>query len=580
MARNFINPILLITATTALISCGGGANGDSNSKSSLSSLSSISSSSNSNTWNHLVDIAAGSRRSGFSHNGELTLSDRFFTGGNAKQTSVTEDLSTTHYYSRQGEFSYHIPVTDGQYKITFKMAETEFTHAGQRTFSVTLEGQPTKILDFDLLANTEAFSTFSVALPPAQVTDGFIDLEFNSTTGGATLELIHIETIGGKLVETPPSASESTTENSGETCEITHYPQLSKKKLLPDPFQYLNGTRAQTKAQWSCVRQETLRAAEYYILGEKPYAPDELSAQIEDSSITISIKHQGKEATFTARLFVPENADHSTPILIHLPDYFTRRVPQPILDSGGMIVIDLNLEQISLFQPDEYAGVFYALYGIQHSAGHHMARAWATSRIIDALSLLSQQHQLAGNLDSIAVFGIGETANSALISGAFDQRIALTLALDPSSNTIGCWRHSSAQANVNLFNQFFINLLTIDRNLLPIDTHQLVGLIAPRPVAILTRTSSVSQNQQVLLSALATREIYKALGAEDRFTLETTNTERYYGTLYDDQNNVLSENVRRFLFNDFVTTGEIKTNPETDIDLEQWRQWNTPLLSD
>lgn len=68
-----------------------------------------------------------------------------------------------------------------------------------------------------------------------------------------------------------------------------------------------------------------------------------------------------------------------------------------------------------------------------------MAWAWAVSRIVDALETLPE----AGiNPRKLAVTGCSRNGKGALVAGAFDQRIALTIPQESGSGGDACWRTS------------------------------------------------------------------------------------------------------------------------------------------
>src|SRR4051812_15786894 len=84
-------------------------------------------------------------------------------------------------------------------------------------------------------------------------------------------------------------------------------------------------------------------------------------------------------------------------------------------------------------------GKFYTLYGSGHSAGALTAWAWGVSRIIDALELTPA----AGiNPQKIGVTGCSRNGKGAIVAGALDERIALTIPQESGSGGSACWRLS------------------------------------------------------------------------------------------------------------------------------------------
>ena len=71
-------------------------------------------------------------------------------------------------------------------------------------------------------------------------------------------------------------------------------------------------------------------------------------------------------------------------------------------------------------------GLFYQLYGSTHSASAMTAWVWGVSRIIDALEI-TPSAQI--NTQRIGVTGCSRDGKGALMAGAFEDRIALTIPL-------------------------------------------------------------------------------------------------------------------------------------------------------
>lgn len=83
-------------------------------------------------------------------------------------------------------------------------------------------------------------------------------------------------------------------------------------------------------------------------------------------------------------------------------------------------------------------GLFYNLYGSGHSASAMTAWVWGVSRIIDVLSTPG----VGINLSAIGVTGCSRDGKGALMAGAFETRIALTIPQESGSGGDACWRLS------------------------------------------------------------------------------------------------------------------------------------------
>lgn len=155
-----------------------------------------------------VRILAGSSRSFVDHAGKLWSADTGYTGGTAVKSSAQQIWRTQNpdFYrtSRQGRFSYAIPLKPGVYELHLHFAEMvygpELTGSGgegNRIFTVRANG---KILlhHFDIVDDAGASRTADVkvftGLSPSA--DGELHLEF-SGEGGMQAALSAIEVLPG-----------------------------------------------------------------------------------------------------------------------------------------------------------------------------------------------------------------------------------------------------------------------------------------------------------------------------------------------------------------------------------------------
>ena len=152
-----------------------------------------------------VHIVAGSTRKYVDHAGKVWSPDAYFSGGNAVQSPVQHIWRTQdpilYRTSRQGDFTYNIPLKPGTYELRLHFAETLYGPEnaggggeGSRTMTVTANGQ-TLLRDFDVLADAGGERTAEVKvfhdISPAG--DGQLHLGFSSAkSGSAMLSAIEI----------------------------------------------------------------------------------------------------------------------------------------------------------------------------------------------------------------------------------------------------------------------------------------------------------------------------------------------------------------------------------------------------
>src|SRR5689334_9800845 len=102
-----------------------------------------------------------------SSDGTRWSSDSYYTGGDLIYTgySIVNTNPQDLYLYRSaraglyGDFSYNIPVPNGNYTVTLKMAETQFSNKGERVFNVAINGLPV-LSNFDILAHAAPLTPF------------------------------------------------------------------------------------------------------------------------------------------------------------------------------------------------------------------------------------------------------------------------------------------------------------------------------------------------------------------------------------------------------------------------------------
>lgn len=142
-----------------------------------------------------VRILAGAARSFVDHAGKLWSADMWATGGTAVKgpaEHIWRTLDPEFYRtSRQGQFSYDIPLRKGVYELRLHFAETTFGPEstgtggeGSRIMSVRANGVPL-LKGFDVAADAGASRTADVKVFPniEPAADGKLHLEFTGEDG-------------------------------------------------------------------------------------------------------------------------------------------------------------------------------------------------------------------------------------------------------------------------------------------------------------------------------------------------------------------------------------------------------------
>ncbi len=120
--------------------------------------------------------------------------DSHYSGGRAARSaahiSETED-DVLYQSERRGEFSYDIPVGNGHYLVTLKLAETHWKAPERRLMDVTFEGREI-LSDLDLYAAAGGNRAYDIRLP-VQVSDGALNIGFKADLDQAKLSALLVE---------------------------------------------------------------------------------------------------------------------------------------------------------------------------------------------------------------------------------------------------------------------------------------------------------------------------------------------------------------------------------------------------
>ena len=106
-------------------------------------------------------------------------------------------------------------------------------------------------------------------------------------------------------------------ENTGAHYPAPNFPSFAQLPIirpLPDPFQFVEGSRAPWFSSWERRRNEILAAVEKYEIGPKPdcsdctitstYTPP--AAGSDTGSLTVVVTRNGKSLTLTSGIYIPQ----------------------------------------------------------------------------------------------------------------------------------------------------------------------------------------------------------------------------------------------------------------------------------
>ncbi|CDO70357.1 Carbohydrate Esterase Family 15 protein [Trametes cinnabarina] len=358
-----------------------------------------------------------------------------------------------------------------------------------------------------------------------------------------------------------------------------HLPTFNNSKL-PNPFIFDDGRPVRTVADWDCRRAQLSTLIQSYESGLLPGPPQSMFVHFNktgNATATLSITsyHQGASMTFAPTIAFPSG-----------------NPPR----SGWPLVIAYDGNSDMAQQNDQSSrgvGLFYDLFGANASASSMVAWTWGVSRIIDALER-TPQAQI--NTNKIAVTGCSRNGKGALMAGAFEPRVALTIPQESGSGGDACWRLSLyeqdqgsvvqtateiVQENV-WFSTDFANYVN-DLSVLPFDHHSLAAMIAPRPMISYENTDFVWLSPLSSFGCMsAAHTVWEALGVADHHGFEQVGGHPHCAWP-DSLSPTLNAFFNRFLLDQpHVNTTFFQSNMvfnNVTWNPEQWIDWKTPRLA-
>jgi hypothetical protein len=373
-------------------------------------------------------------------------------------------------------------------------------------------------------------------------------------------------------------------EDDGTGCPVSLPGTLTANSLLPDPFTRLDGTRISSISDWTCRREEILQLAEKYIYGTKPPKPASVTGTVSPANITVNVSGNGKSASFSAGVRLPGSGSGPFPAVIV---YGGSGVDTSTILASGAAVIDYNPYQVGQegTARDQMQGAFYTLYGPSSGTGLLMAWAWGVSRIIDVIE------QSGGRIlkaDDTGVTGCSRFGKGAFVAGAFDQRIPLTMPVESGTDGVPIFRGIPGESGAQPLNEAYgeqpwvgdgFGSFTSNPNMLPVDTHEIVGMIAPRGLFIMENPHvDWLAAKSGSVAALGGAEVYKALGAGQNISYWSDVQDGTHCAVRPEWQAPLRQSIRKFLENTGTAPGVFRISPLKQGNLSQWRNWTTPAL--
>lgn len=299
--------------------------------------------------------------------------------------------------------------------------------------------------------------------------------------------------------------------------------KLPEIATLPDPFAWADGSGRSTDFKdWKRHRFEIAHQLQHYELGMKPVTPrDSIEATLNNDTLRVIVHENGEVLLLAAPIKYPEG-NGSFPAIIGIGRP-TGALPEQLFDKRKIAQITFDFTQVMSHTQKRGNEPINRLYPEQTEMGSYCAWSWGISRLIDGLEKVGKKSRI--DLSHLAISGCSFAGKMALFAGAFDERIALTIAQEPGGGGVNAWRVSETLENVETLGRtnyaWFLESMRQfagkNVNRLPIDHHELAALIAPRALLVLGNTDyEWLAEESNYVSCQAARMVWKAFGIEDR----------------------------------------------------------------
>ncbi|MDF3065363.1 MAG: xylanase / methyl-glucuronoyl esterase [Polyangiaceae bacterium] len=340
------------------------------------------------------------------------------------------------------------------------------------------------------------------------------------TGGGAAGTTSGGGSAGGAGGSGPAVASQ---EDTGLDCNVAAAtgPNGASATTLPDPFTKWDGTQVKNMADWRCRRRELVEEVEKRILGPKAPPPSKVggtvTGMVSNTAYSVSVDNPDGKASFNGTVKVPTSGSAPYPAVIVIGGLSSLNAD--VLNSEGVATISYDNNAIAPETSGNYSSgkYFDANPDFKGKTSALVAWAWGVSRILDML----EKNPTVIDPKKIAVHGCSRLGKAAFVIGAFDQRIALGLPLEPGTGgpaplralpSLGGQTVSSANSEASWFGP---PSKTYSVTAAAADMSDVAVMYAPRGLLMMDNPhiAHLSYKANYLGSAAADK-VYQAMGSD------------------------------------------------------------------
>lgn len=301
--------------------------------------------------------------------------------------------------------------------------------------------------------------------------------------------------------------------------------QLPVIRELPDALEGVKKFK-----DWSKRRSNISHMIQHYGIGTKPAVkPGEVKARMEgDSMLVVDATVNGQTLTLTSQIRYPKVGQPPYALMIGTS---MMSLPRQLFEGRPIAIMNFHEKQVNDYgqfgrHHERGEHNFDRLYPDLKDNGAYSEWAWGLSRLLDGLQQLGSEVTKI-DMQHIGVTGCSYAGKMALYCGAFDERIALTIAQEPGGGGAAAWRasHESTENVEDLDKTDYHWFKESQREnfhgdsvyRLPYDQHELCAMVCPRALLLLGNPDyKWLSDEAMLVSAKAARPVWEKFGIADR----------------------------------------------------------------
>lgn len=280
---------------------------------------------------------------------------------------------------------------------------------------------------------------------------------------------------------------------------------------LPDVLKTADNQTVRTSESWAKTRRpEVLKLFADNIYGQMPVAYDSIRYSVSNEDrqsmsgkahlkeVLIEVFRNSKSVKINLVLFIPNKAPKPVPAFLLINNRGkentdpSREVksefwPAEVVIDSGYAIAAFHVSDLAPDNKNDFMNGVLQLYPEQLEADNGMraigAWAWGAGRVMDYF-----EHEPLIDSKKVALAGHSRGGKASLWAAANDQRFALCIS-NCSGNTGAALARRQFGERVTVINTVFPHWFSPNyrkyndhEELLPVDQHMLIALIAPRPV--------------------------------------------------------------------------------------------------